>query len=172
MAVPPERVTAPEAASVVKAPVVAVVAPTVPLMLIEAVPVRFVTVPLEGVPNAPPLMTGAPAEPTLTAKAVAMPVPRPDTPVEIGSPVAFVRVTEVGVPKMGVTSVGEVARTLFPVPVLVTLTTFLLASRARAVEAVRPDSVVVPDALSVVNAPAAAVVVPTGPLNESPAAPV
>ncbi len=172
MAVPPERVTSLEADRVVKAPVVGVVAPTVPLMLIEAVPVRFVTVPLDGVPNAPPLTTGAPAVPTLTAKAVAIPVPRPDTPVEIGRPVAFVRVALDGVPRAGVTKVGDVARTLFPVPVLVTLTTFLLASKARAVEAVNPESVVVPDALSVVNAPAAAVVVPTGPLNESPAAPV
>ena len=40
------------------------VAPTVPLMLILAVPVKFVTVPLDGVPNAPPLTTNAPAEPT------------------------------------------------------------------------------------------------------------
>lgn len=38
--------------SPVNTPVVGVVAPTVPLMLIEAVPVRFVTVPLEGVPRA------------------------------------------------------------------------------------------------------------------------
>ena len=34
--------------------VVGVVAPTVPFIFIEAVPVRFVTVPLNGVPNAPP----------------------------------------------------------------------------------------------------------------------
>jgi hypothetical protein len=48
-------------------------------------------------------------------------------------------------PSEGVTSVGEVAKTLSPVPVLFTLTTFLLASSARAVEAVRPDKVVVPE---------------------------
>jgi hypothetical protein len=101
-----------------------------------------------------------------------MPVPRPDTPVEIGSPVAFVKVALVGVPRIGVTRVGEVASTLLPVPVLVTETTFLLASNAKAVEAVKPDSVAVLDADRVVNAPAAAVVVPTGPLNESPTAPV
>ena len=41
--------------SVVNAPVLGDDAPTVPLMLIEAVPVRFVTVPLLGVPRAPPL---------------------------------------------------------------------------------------------------------------------
>ena len=117
MAVPPERVTELEADRVVKAPVVGVVAPTVPLMLIEAVPVRLVTVPLEGVPKAPPLTTGAPAEPTLTARAVATPVPRPDTPVAIGRPVAFVRVAAEGVPKSGVTKAGEVANTADPVPV-------------------------------------------------------
>jgi hypothetical protein len=106
------------------------------------------------------------------ARKVATPVPRPDTPVEIGRPVAFVKVALVGVPRMGVTRVGEVASTLLPVPVLVTETTFLLASNAKAVEAVKPDRVVVPDADRVVNAPAAAVDVPIGPLNESPTAPV
>ena len=70
-------VTTPEAEMVVNAPVVAVVAPTVPLMLMDAVPVRFVTVPLLGVPRAPPLTTKDPAVPTATAKAVATLVPRP-----------------------------------------------------------------------------------------------
>jgi hypothetical protein len=55
-----------------------------------------------------------------------------------------------------------VARTLFPVPVFVTLTTFFEASSARAVEAVRLLSVVVPDALRVVNAPVLAVEPPMG----------
>ena len=64
-----------EAESVVNAPVLAVVAPTVPLILIEAVPVRFVTVPLDGVPNAPPLTTTDPAVPTLTPRAVTTPEP-------------------------------------------------------------------------------------------------
>ena len=41
---------------------------------------------------------------------------------------------------------------------------------AKYVEKPVPDTV--DDALSVVKAPAAAVVVPTGPLNESPTAPV
>jgi hypothetical protein len=59
----------------VKAPVVVDVAPTVPLMFIEAVPVRLVTVPLDGVPKAPPLTTNAPAEPVLTPRAVTTPVP-------------------------------------------------------------------------------------------------
>jgi len=40
---------------VVAATVLAVVAPTVPLMFIDAVPVRLVTVPLAGVPRIAPL---------------------------------------------------------------------------------------------------------------------
>jgi hypothetical protein len=44
-------------------------------------------------------------------------VPSPDTPVEIGSPVAFVKVALVGVPRIGVTKVGDVANTADPVPV-------------------------------------------------------
>ncbi len=102
---------------VVKLPVAGVVAPTVPLILIEAVPVKLVTVPLEGVPRTPPLITGAPAVPTLTAKAVAMLVPKPDTPVLIGKPVALVNVPLVGVPRIGVTKVGLVDNTLSPEPV-------------------------------------------------------
>jgi hypothetical protein len=140
--------------------------------VVRGKPVKFVAVPLDGVPSTPPLTKGAPEEPTLTARAVAMPVPRPDTPVAIGRPVAFVKVALVGVPRIGVTKVGEVASTLLPVPVLVTETMFLLASNAKAVEAVKPDSVAVLDADRVVNAPAAAVDVPIGPLNESPTAPV
>ena len=42
----------------VNTPVVGVVPPTVPLMLIEAVPVRFVTVPLTGVPRVGVTKTG------------------------------------------------------------------------------------------------------------------
>lgn len=41
----------------------------------------------------------------------------PVTPVERGSPVAFVSVPEAGVPRTGVTSVGDVANTSAPVPV-------------------------------------------------------
>jgi len=43
----------------------------------------------------------------------------PVTPVVNGKPVAFVNVTLVGVPKMGVTRVGLVDSTLLPEPVLV-----------------------------------------------------
>jgi hypothetical protein len=62
-------------------------------------------------------------------------------------------------------SVGLADKTLLPVPVLVTDTTFLLASKANAVDAVKPDSVVVDDVESVVNAPVLGVVAPTVPLN-------
>jgi hypothetical protein len=44
-------------------------------MLIEAVPVKLVTVPLLGVPNTPPLTTNEPAVPVFTPKAVTTPVP-------------------------------------------------------------------------------------------------
>jgi hypothetical protein len=166
-----EKVESAVAVRVVKVPVVAVVAPTVPLMLIEAVPVKLVTTPLAGVPRAGVTKVGEVAktkepEPVSSvtadarfaelgvARKVATFAPSPLTPVEIGKPVAFVKVPEEGVPSAGVTSVGEVARTLLPVPVLVTLTTFLLASNAKAVEAVRPDRVVVPLTVRLVNTPA------------------
>lgn len=41
----------------------------------------------------------------------------PVTPVVSGSPVQFVSVPDVGVPNKGVTSVGDVEKTRFPVPV-------------------------------------------------------
>ena len=70
-------------------------------------PVAFVNVPELGVPKTPPLTKGAPAEPTLTAKDVATPVPSPEIPVETGRPVQFVRVPDVGVPSTGVVKVGD-----------------------------------------------------------------
>jgi hypothetical protein len=51
------------------------------------------------------------------AKNVATFAARPETPVEIGKPVQFVRVPEFGVPKTGVTRVGVLANTKAPVPV-------------------------------------------------------
>ena len=69
--------------------------------------------------------------------------------------VQFVSVPLLGVPSAGVTSVGLVANTLLPDPVLVTDTTFLLASSASAVDAVRPEKVTVLDADSVVKLPSA-----------------
>jgi hypothetical protein len=51
------------------------------------------------------------------ANHVATPEPNPDTPVDIGNPVQFVSVPEVGVPNTGVVNVGEVANTNDPLPV-------------------------------------------------------
>ena len=42
----------------------------------------------------------------------------PVTPVVSGRPVAFVNVTDEGVPRIGVTSVGLVANTMLPEPVV------------------------------------------------------
>jgi hypothetical protein len=84
---------------------------------LEGYPVALVNVALEGVPKAPPFTTTEPAEPVLTARAVATPVPRPLTPVDMGKPVALVNVALDGVPKAGVTKVGLVAKTKAPDPV-------------------------------------------------------
>ena len=89
----------------------------VPAKFAAGNPVVLVKVPDDGVPNAPPFTKNAPAEPVLTANAVATPVPNPDTPVAMGNPVALVNVTLVGVPNIGVTNVGEVLNTTLPVPV-------------------------------------------------------
>ena len=48
------------------------------------------------------------------AKKVATLVPRPLTPVEIGKPVQLVRVPLEGVPRIGVTSVGDVRESVSP----------------------------------------------------------
>jgi len=57
------------------------------------------------------------------ARNVATLVPRPDTPVPIGSPVQLVNVPDDGVPRTGVVSVGlliagDVASTMLPEPVV------------------------------------------------------
>ena len=51
------------------------------------------------------------------AKKLETPLASPDTPVDIGSPVAFVKVAELGVPNAGVIKVGLVFKTTLPVPV-------------------------------------------------------
>jgi hypothetical protein len=78
-------------------------------------PETLVKVPPDGVPNAPPFTTAAPAEPTFTARAVATPVPNavmpvpplatgrvPVTPLVKGKPVALVKTAAEGVPRLGV----------------------------------------------------------------------
>ena len=69
--------------------------------MLKLVVCSFATVPLTF--PVPPLATGK----------------IPVTPVVNGRPVAFVSVADVGVPKIGVTSVGLVDKTTLPVPVLV-----------------------------------------------------
>ena len=102
----------------VAAPLPPLATPSVPVTPVDnGRPVALVSVPLDGVPSAPPLTTNAPAEPVLTASAVATPVPNPLIPVDTGRPVALVSVTDVGVPRIGVTNVGLVANTNEPEPV-------------------------------------------------------
>jgi len=154
--------------TVVNVPAAGVVAPTVPLILIDAVPVRLVTVPEDGVPRAPPFTTNAPALPTLTPSAVNTPVPAPVSPVEIGRPVPLVRTTADGVPRFGVISVGDPAKTTPPdVPVssvsefkrkaeVAVVVACLPEPRKRAREAVKDEKVLLkPDsAASVTDRPA------------------
>lgn len=71
------------------------------------------------------------------AKKVAIPVPKPETPVEIGSPVQLVSVPDVGVPRMGVTNVGLVASTIEPVPVTALKPVYLALHDAALVPDVR-----------------------------------
>ena len=97
-------------------------------------PVQLVNVPEVGVPNngvvrvgdvantkSPVPVSSVTADNKLAddgvAKNVATFAANPETPVEIGRPVQFVRVPEVGVPNNGVVRVGEVANTKSPVPV-------------------------------------------------------
>ena len=61
--------------------------------------------------------TGDPEPVTAFARPAATPVPRPLTPVEMGSPVPFVSVTAEGVPRFGVVRAGDVDSTAAPVPV-------------------------------------------------------
>jgi hypothetical protein len=96
--------------------------------VVKGNPVALVRMPLEGVPNAPPLTTKAPAVPTATPKAVATLVPSPDTPVEIGKPVAFVKVPLLGVPSAPPLTTNAPAEPVFtpravttPVPVVTVL---------------------------------------------------
>ena len=94
--------------------------------VVSGKPVAFVNVPDVGVPKigvtnvglvdrtfAPePVLVVTPVPPLATGSV-------PVTPVVSGKPVAFVRVPDVGVPRIGVTSVGLVASTFAPEPVLV-----------------------------------------------------
>jgi hypothetical protein len=118
----------------VTAPVKLALVVTLPAVRPEAVPVMFVPTKADGVPRAgvtkvgllaktkaPDPVSSVTAEAKLAddgvPKKVATPVPKPLTPVEIGNPVAFVKVPDAGVPNAGVTNVGLFDRTTEPVPV-------------------------------------------------------
>ena len=102
--------------------------------VVRGSPVTFVIVPLAGVPSMGVTSEGDVANTTApvpvspvtaaaklavdgVARNVATPVPNPLTPVAMGRPVALVSVAADGVPRFGVTSVGDVAKTNEPVPV-------------------------------------------------------
>lgn len=112
--------------------------------VVKGKPVKLVATPLVGVPKIgvtnvglvdntllpEPVLVVTPVPPLATGKV-------PVTPVVNVKPVALVKTKAVGVPRAGVTNVGLVARTLLPVPVFVTLTSFLLALVATALDAVK-----------------------------------
>ena len=87
-------------------------------------PVALVNTPEEGTPSAGVTNAGEfantiPPEPvTEDARAAPTPLPSPVMP-DTGSPVAWVKTTEVGVPRFGVINVGDVASTVWPEPVAV-----------------------------------------------------
>ena len=68
----------------------------------------------------------------------------PVTPVVNGKPVALVNVADVGVPKIGVTSVGLVESTTDPVPVLVVTPVPPLATASVPANVIVPDVVIGP----------------------------
>jgi len=116
--------------TLVTAPVRFALVVTLPAVKPAAVPVMFVPTKADGVPSAGVTRVGDVDKTTLPEPVeVVTPVPPRNTvsvpvvPATIGSPVALVSVAEDGVPSAGVTRVGDVARTLLPKPVLVTLTT-------------------------------------------------
>jgi hypothetical protein len=81
------------------------------------------------------------------ARNVATPVPKPDTPVEIGKPVILVATPEAGVPSAGVTKVGDVANTNAPEPV-----SFVTAA-ARLADVGVPSHVATPEPKDVMPVP-------------------
>jgi hypothetical protein len=118
----------------VTAPVKLALVVTLPAVKPEAVPVMFVPTNADGVPKAGVTRVGEVAktkEPVPVssvtaeikfalegvARKVATPVPRPETPVLIGKPVALVKTPLAGVPSAGVTKVGLLANTKAPDPV-------------------------------------------------------
>ena len=125
VAVVPDRMM--EYAVVVAIPVPPLPTGRVPVTpVVRGSPVQLVSVPDEGVPKTgvtsvgdvaktrapdPVSFVTAAAKLALVgvARNVATPVPRPETPVEIGRPVQLVSVPLAGVPRAGVVSVGLVS---------------------------------------------------------------
>jgi hypothetical protein len=124
-------------------------------------PVAFVNVALAGVPRTGVTSVGLVAntrapEPVSSVTAVARladegaarneatPVPSPDTPVEIGSPVALVRVAAEGVPRLGVVSDGLVPNTKAPDPVSPVTRAARLADDGVATKVSKPAARVTP----------------------------
>jgi hypothetical protein len=135
--------------------------------VVNGKPVKLVATPDVGVPNTGVTKVGEVAKtaepvPVSSVKAaakfaldgvarkVATPVPRPDTPVAIGRPVAFVKVALVGVPRIGVTRVGEVANTADPVPVSSVKAPKRLAELNEPKEVALPTEVIAPVKLALV----------------------
>ena len=106
-----------------------------PVMPLAGMPVQLVSTPDAGVPSAGVTSVGdvantsapLPVSPVTAAarfvldgvtRNVATPAPRPDTPVEIGKPVALVNVAADGTPKSGVVNAGDVVMATLPVPLM------------------------------------------------------
>ena len=104
-------------------PVAGAVMATLLMLVADATPnVGVTSVGLVANTNEPVPVSSVMAEIKLAelgvAKKVATPVPNPETPVLIGNPVQLVSVPDEGVPRAGVTSVGDVAKTTEPEPVV------------------------------------------------------
>ena len=140
-----------------KVPSAVVVCPVPPLPIgrdpvtpvVSGSPVAFVSTSAEGVPSAGVTSVGEVERTTDPVPVdVVTPVPPlrtgsvPVTPVVSGKPVALVRTRAVGVPSAGVTSVGDVERTVEPVPVDVVTPVPPLATASV------PASVIVPDVVT------------------------
>jgi hypothetical protein len=104
------------------------------------------------------------------ARKVATPVPRPDTPVLIGRPVALVRVADEGVPRAGVTSVGDVANTRAPEPVSSVTAAARLAELGvpKKVATPVPNDVIPVPPLATASVPETEITPPVGELGKKP----
>ena len=152
----------------VTAPVRLALVVTLPAVKPAAVPVMFVPTSADGVPKAGVTKVGDVAKTSApvpvssvtaaakladdgVARKVATPEPKPDTPVEIGKPVALVSTPLAGVPRAGVTSVGLVANTAAPVPVSSVNAPAKLAEVNDPSEVALPTDVTAPVRLALVS---------------------